>query len=56
MDDSLRGTWEVDEGGDGVVGILVGEREMGYMEYKGWNLVLCFETYSKTVKELFYLL
>lgn len=27
--------------------ILVGERDgMGYMEYKGLNLVLCFETYS----------
>lgn len=37
--------------------ILVGERDgMGYMEYKGLNLVLCFETYSKTVKELFHLL
>lgn len=33
------------EGGDGVMAILVGERDgMGYMEYKGLNLVLCFET------------
>lgn len=44
------------EGGDVGMVILVGEREMGYMEYKGLKLVLCFETYSKTVKELFYVL
>lgn len=45
------------EGGDGGMVILVGERDgMGYMEYKGLKLVLCFETYSKTVKEVFHVL
>lgn len=45
------------EGGDVVMVILVGERDgMGYMEYKGLKLVLCLETCSQTVKELFHLL
>lgn len=35
------------EGGDGGMAILVGKRDaMGYREYIGLNLVLCFETYS----------
>lgn len=47
---------EVDEGGDGVMVILVGEERWDTWNIKGLNLVLCFETYSKTVKELFHLL
>lgn len=46
MDDGLWGTWGGLKGEMELWESLLERDGMGYMVYKGWNLVLCFETYS----------